>query len=162
MSGESRSGGIFIALGANLGDRAANIASALRALERGGEIAVIRMSSLHNTVPVGGPPNQPPYLNGAAELRTELPPRDLLERLLAVERENGRRRKAGEHEAPRTLDLDLLVYHDMVFNEPGLTLPHPRMWQRDFVLRPLAEICDLDALRRRFEPPPDAGRASRC
>ena len=158
------SGGIYIALGANLGDRAATIAGALRSLQRGGEITVQRMSALHDTAPVGGPANQAPYLNGAAELETGLSPQELLQRMLEVEREFGRTRAAGQRDEPRTLDLDLLVYRDVILDEPGLTLPHPRMWQRDFVLRPLSELCDVGALRRRFEQARVAtgGRPARC
>ena len=151
MSAGRDSGGIFIAVGANLGDRAANIAAGLRALEISGELAVVCVSSLHESKPVGGPVNQPWYLNGAAELETGHPPRELLDRMLKIEVELGRSRSVGQKSAPRTLDLDLLVYRDLVLNEPGLIVPHPRMWQREFVLRPLAEICDLGALRRRFE-----------
>src|SRR5262245_32049074 len=151
--------GVFIAIGSNLGDRGANIRDGLRALERGGGIAVLRVSSFHETDAVGGTANQPRYLNAAAELTTDLGPRELLGRMLEVEREFGRKRTEGERNGPRTLDLDLLVYDATVLDEPGLTLPHPRMWEREFVLCPLAEICDVAALRRRFRTSIDSAQA---
>ena len=87
-----------------------------------------------------GVEDQPRFLNGAAELETDLSPRGLLERLLAVERELGRERSSGERWGPRTLDLDLLVYGDELVHEPGLVVPHPRLAERRFVLEPLAEL----------------------
>ena len=99
---------------------------------------MVRVSSAIETPPVGGPPGQGPYLNAAAELATHLAPRALLARLLEVERSLGRERR--EKNGPRTIDLDLLLYDALVLDEPGLTLPHPRMHERRFVLAPLAEI----------------------
>ncbi len=130
--------GIFIALGSNLGDRAATLRAALDALTSEGDIRLVRCSTLHETEPVGGPPGQPRYLNAAAELETEIGPRRLLERMLAIEARFGRQR--GERNGPRTLDLDLLLYGAMRIDEPGLVVPHPRMWERSFVLTPLREI----------------------
>jgi 2-amino-4-hydroxy-6-hydroxymethyldihydropteridine diphosphokinase len=132
-------GGVFIALGSNLGDRAGHIRQALHQLGEAGDIRVTACSALHETEAVGGPPGQPAYLNAVAELATDLAPRDLLARLLAIERRHGRQRAVPN--GPRTLDLDLLLYHDRVVHEPGLQVPHPRMWERPFVLEPLAEIC---------------------
>lgn len=129
----------YIAVGSNLGPRHATIHAGLRDLARVPGVRVVRVSSLIQTDPVG-PPNQGPYLNGAAELSTDLPPTDLLHAMLAVERLHGRDRSAGVRWGARTLDLDLLLYDDLVIDEPGLTLPHPRMHERDFVLRPLSEI----------------------
>lgn len=129
----------YIAVGSNLGPRHATIHAGLRDLARVPGIRVVRVSALIQTDPVG-PPNQGPYLNGAAELSTDLAPTDLLRAMLAVERLHGRDRSSGERWGARTLDLDLLRYDDLVIDEPGLTLPHPRMHERDFVLRPLAEI----------------------
>ncbi|MBI5864266.1 MAG: 2-amino-4-hydroxy-6-hydroxymethyldihydropteridine diphosphokinase [Planctomycetes bacterium] len=140
-------GGIFISLGANLGDRAANIVAGLAALQQRGDIRVLACSSLHTTEPIGGPAGQPQFLNAAAELDTSLPPRRLLERMLAVETQMGRVR--SQRNGPRTLDLDLLIYRDVVLSEPGLILPHPRLWEREFVLKPLAEILDIEAHRPR-------------
>ncbi len=137
-------GGIFIALGSNLGDRAGHIRSALRELEEAGDVRVLRCSSLRETEPTGGPPGQPMYLNAVAELQTELSPADLLARLGEIEQRHGRERTVRN--GPRTLDLDLLLYRDQVIDEPELTVPHPRMWQRRFVTEPLAEICDAQRL----------------
>ncbi len=138
-SGGSRvpAGGIYIGLGSNLGDRAAHITGGLRNLAERGDIRVLRVSTLHETQPVGGPP-QGAFLNGVAELETALPARELLHRLQEVEARHGRVRSVPN--APRTLDLDLLLYGDERIHEAGLIVPHPRMWEREFVLRPLAEL----------------------
>jgi 2-amino-4-hydroxy-6-hydroxymethyldihydropteridine diphosphokinase len=128
----------FIGLGANLGDREATIRAALAALSDEDGIDVVAVSTLRETEPVGVGP-QPRFINGAAELETTLGPRELLDRLLAVEQRLGRTRVPGEH-GPRTLDLDLLLYGDEQIDEPGLTVPHPRLRERTFVLEPLAEI----------------------
>ena len=128
----------YIGLGANLGDREATIRAALEALDSENGIDVVAISALRETDPVGVGP-QPRYLNGVAELNTSLRPRALLERLLATEQRFGRTRVPGEH-APRTLDLDLLLYGDEQIDEPGLTVPHPRLHERAFVLEPLAEL----------------------
>ena len=100
--------------------------------------AFVDLSTLRETEPVGVGP-QPPFLNGAAELETTLSARELLDRLLATEQRFGRTRVPGEH-GPRTLDLDLLLYGDEQIDEPGLTVPHPRLHERAFVLEPLAEL----------------------
>jgi 2-amino-4-hydroxy-6-hydroxymethyldihydropteridine diphosphokinase len=128
----------FVGLGANLGDREATIRAALDALAEDDGIEVVAVSTLRETEPVGVGP-QPLFLNGAAKLETTLPARELLDRLLATERRFGRVRVAGEH-GPRTLDLDLLLYGDEQIDEPGLTVPHPRLHEREFVLEPLAEL----------------------
>ena len=99
---------------------------------------VVRASAPIETAPVGGPPGQGAYLNAAAEIATHLPPRALLQRLLEVERSLGRER--GEKNAARRIDLDLLLYDELVLDEPGIAVPHPRMHERRFVLAPLAEI----------------------
>lgn len=130
----------FIGLGANLGDREETIHAALAALAEEDGIEVVAVSALRETEPVGVGP-QPLFLNGAAELETTLGARELLDRLLEVERRFGRVRVPGEH-GPRTLDLDLLLYGDAEIDEPGLTVPHPRLHERAFVIEPLA---DLDA-----------------
>jgi 3-oxoacyl-[acyl-carrier protein] reductase len=128
----------YIALGSNLGDRFEYLDRALQALQDHPAISVTQVSSYYETAPVGGPPGQGPYLNAAAELRTELGARELLQALLEVERALGRVRQ--ERDGPRTIDLDLLLYGDLVCNEPELTVPHPRMHERPFVLKPLAAI----------------------
>lgn len=128
----------YVALGANLGDREATIRQAVEALAADPAIEVVAVSTLRETDPVGYL-DQPRFLNGAAELETELPPRALLERLLAVEASLGRTRE-GPAMGPRTIDLDLLLHGDAVVDEPGLELPHPRLHERRFALEPLAEL----------------------
>lgn len=128
-----------IALGSNLGDRAATLRSAIEALREADQVRVIRVSSFIETEPVG-PPGQGPYLNAAAVLETSLPARALLDLMLEIEREHGRDRRGAVPNGPRTLDLDLLLYGDAVISEPGLVVPHPRMLERRFVLDPLCEI----------------------
>lgn len=128
----------LIALGSNLGDRAENIRQALAALSRRPDIEILRTSSLIETAPVGGPPGQNPFLNAAAVLDTRLPPEDLLSALLAVELAGGRIH--SERWGPRTIDLDLLLYEQVVHNSDRLMIPHPRMAERLFVLEPAAEI----------------------
>jgi 2-amino-4-hydroxy-6-hydroxymethyldihydropteridine diphosphokinase len=128
----------YVGLGANLGDREKTIRTAVRALGEEDGIEVVAVSTLRETEPVGVG-EQPLYLNGAAELETTLTAPELLDRLLGVERRFGRVRVAGER-GPRTLDLDLLLHGDAVRDEPGLTLPHPRLHERRFVLEPLAEL----------------------
>jgi 2-amino-4-hydroxy-6-hydroxymethyldihydropteridine diphosphokinase len=129
----------YIGLGANLGDREGTIRRAVDRL--GGEqgIEILGISRLRETDPVGFA-EQPRFLNGALAVDTDLSPRDLLARLLAVERELGRVREAGLRYGPRTIDLDLLLYGDRVVNEPGLTVPHPRLAERRFALEPLHEL----------------------
>jgi 2-amino-4-hydroxy-6-hydroxymethyldihydropteridine diphosphokinase len=127
----------YVGLGANLGDREATIRAALEALP-----GVVAVSSLRETDPVGVT-DQPQYLNGVAALETGLSPRELLDALLAVERELGRERR--ERWGPRTIDLDLLLYGEETIDEPGLTVPHPRLHERRFALEPLSELAP-DAL----------------
>lgn len=127
----------FIALGSNLQDPATQIAAALAALDQLPESQVISRSSLYQTAPVGYD-QQPDFINAAATLMTSLEPLALLRALLALETQFGRERPFPN--APRVLDLDLLLYDDLVMNTPELTLPHPRMHERAFVLLPLSEI----------------------
>lgn len=127
----------FVALGANLGDPVAQILRALSELCRLPASRLLASSSLYRSRPVGGPA-QPDYVNAVARLTTLLPPRELLRHCLAIEAHHGRRRDGRN--TPRTLDLDLLLYDGLIMHEPGLTLPHPRMHERGFVLQPLAEI----------------------
>jgi 2-amino-4-hydroxy-6-hydroxymethyldihydropteridine diphosphokinase len=128
----------YIALGSNMGDRQEYLDRALQALQEHPHIEVTQVSTAHETAPVGGPPGQGPYLNAAAELQTQLAPAELLAVLLEVEQRLGRVR--GERFGPRTIDLDLLLYDDLVQDDPRLTVPHPRMAERAFVLGPLCEI----------------------
>src|SRR4051812_4008609 len=127
----------YVGLGANLGDREATIRRALDLLAADPAIEVAAISTLRETDPVGYL-EQPRFLNGAAALDTELPPRDLLEALLAVERSFGRTRE--RRYGPRTIDLDLLLYGSETIDEPGLVVPHPRLHERAFALEPLAEL----------------------
>ena len=127
----------YLALGSNLGDRAALLRGALISLERGGAVRVVAESSVYETAPVGGP-EQPDYLNMVVAVETSLNPEALLERCLAAEAEQGRVRR--ERWGARTLDIDLLIYGGASMQTERLTLPHPRMTERAFVLVPLAEI----------------------
>ncbi|MGZ4352820.1 MAG: 2-amino-4-hydroxy-6-hydroxymethyldihydropteridine diphosphokinase [Gaiellaceae bacterium] len=124
----------YVGVGANLGDREATIREAVRLL--GDD--VVAVSRLRETEPWGYA-DQPPFLNGAILLDTDLEPRAILDRLLAVERELGRTRE-GPRYGPRTIDLDLLLYGDRVVDEPGLTVPHPRLHERAFALEPLLDL----------------------
>lgn len=128
----------YISVGANLGDRADTIARALRMLDEVPGIRLLRASALIETDPVGPP--QPRYLNGAVAVETALDARELLDALLAIERSLGRTRDPGCRNGPRTIDLDLVLHGDAVIEEQGLSVPHPRMGDRAFVLVPLAEI----------------------
>ena len=129
----------YVGLGANLGDRERTIRRAVGLLGADPEVEVVAVSSLRETDPVGYA-DQPRFLNGAAAVETELPPGGLLDRLLAVERELGRVRGEGPRYGPRAIDLDLLLYGDQVVEEPGLTVPHPRLAERRFALEPLHEL----------------------
>jgi 2-amino-4-hydroxy-6-hydroxymethyldihydropteridine diphosphokinase len=131
---------VYVAMGSNLGDRDAHLAAGLAALRASEGIEVVAVSPLYETDPIGPPP-QGPYLNGAIQLSTRLAPDVLLERLLEIEAEQGRKRGVDRN-APRTLDLDLLLYGDRKWVGPDLEIPHPRLAERPFVLEPL---CDLAA-----------------
>lgn len=128
----------YIALGANLGDRAQNLNVALDKLRETPGVDVRTVSTFMENPAVGGPAGAPPFLNAAAEVVTSLPPDMLLARLLEIEQELGRVRR--EKWGPRPIDLDLLLYGDHVLDIPGLTVPHPLMHRRRFVLAPLAQI----------------------
>jgi 2-amino-4-hydroxy-6-hydroxymethyldihydropteridine diphosphokinase len=150
---------VAVALGSNLGDRAAHLAFAADRLGR--LLSDVRVSRPIETAPEGVPGGQPAYLNAAVVGTTVLPPRALLDAVLAIERERGRERPYRY--APRTLDLDLVLYGSRVLREDGLEIPHPRFRERRFVLAPLAEIAGdwtdpvtgatiSDLLRRLPEP----------
>lgn len=131
---------VFVAMGANLGSPAEQLDGALAALRELDGFDVTAVSSWHRTAPVGGPPGQPDYANGVVEGRSRLEPEALLDALLAIEARFGRVRTPGERNAPRRLDLDLLLFGERHIDAPNLTVPHPRMEDRAFVLAPLAEL----------------------
>lgn len=131
----------FVALGSNVGDRVANLKSAIVSLRQLGEVAAV--SSFYETEPVGyslRDAAQPIFLNAAVELQTALQPRQLMDALLRIEQQHGRNRALVAAKAPRMLDLDLLLYDNVIVEIASLTLPHPEMQRRRFVLAPLAEI----------------------
>jgi 2-amino-4-hydroxy-6-hydroxymethyldihydropteridine diphosphokinase len=143
--------GVFLGLGSNLGDRAANIDQGLARLAEHPRIVVRRVSPLYETAPVG-PVGPGDFLNGAAEIETQLEPEPLLGILLATEKLLGRVRTGRP--GPRTLDLDLLLYGPEIIDRPGLVVPHPRLHERRFVLAPLADIAPEAIV-------PDRGRTVR-
>jgi 2-amino-4-hydroxy-6-hydroxymethyldihydropteridine diphosphokinase len=128
----------YIALGANLGDRRANIERAIELLRAAPGVRVVKVSSFLENPAVGGPAESPPFLNAVAEIETSLPPHELLERLLAIEHQLGRQRR--QKWDPRIIDLDVLLYGMEIVDEPDLRIPHPLMHERAFVLVPLKEI----------------------
>ena len=128
----------YVALGSNLGDRWATLGAAVRRLRAEPGVRVTAVSAFYETAPVDCPPGSGEFLNAAAAIETARSPEDVLELLLRIERQFGRVR--SELNSPRILDLDLILYGDRAISTPALTLPHPRMHQRAFVLIPLAEI----------------------
>ena len=137
----------YLGLGSNLGDRLANLQGAVETLAAQPGVKVLHSSRVYETEPVGGPP-QPEYLNAVLEIETNLSPRDLLDACLSAEATLGRVR--AERWGPRAIDVDVLTYDHEQIDEPGLSIPHPRMHERGFVLVPLVE---LDA-----DPPLPGGR----
>jgi 2-amino-4-hydroxy-6-hydroxymethyldihydropteridine diphosphokinase len=127
----------YIGIGSNLGDRQGYIDKAIAALKAVKRVRVTRVSTIYETDPVGGIP-QGPFLNGVIEIETTLDPRDLLKALNKIEHSLGRVRK--EKNGPRTIDLDILYYGEEVVEDEGLTIPHPQICQREFVLRGLREL----------------------
>jgi 2-amino-4-hydroxy-6-hydroxymethyldihydropteridine diphosphokinase len=128
----------YVGLGANLGDREAMLRSALEQLRTEPGMRVTAVSAFRDTAPVGVV-GRPRFLNAAAAVETELGARELLDRLLGIERRLGRTRE-GPRFGPRTIDLDLLLYGDERIDEPGLHVPHPRLHERLFALEPLTEL----------------------
>lgn len=129
---------VFVALGSNMGDRLEQIHRAADLLQGKPGIFEAVLSPVYETDPVGGPAGQGRYLNAVVRARTTLTPRGLLDRLLEIENALGRKRTVKN--APRTIDLDLLFYSDWILEEPGLKVPHPRLHERGFVLRPLTDL----------------------
>lgn len=158
-----------VALGSNLGDREATLRSAVADLRAVDGVTVTAVSALYETAPIGGPDKQGPYLNAAASVETALEPLALLDLLQAIEAAHHRERVVLW--GPRTLDLDLLLYGDVVMRSDRLTLPHPRLAERRFVLAPLADIAAtarlpttgarIDALFAGLPPATPADRADR-
>lgn len=139
----------FIGLGSNLGDRRAELERAVAGLRAHGDVTTV--SPLYETEPVGGPEGQPPYLNVVVELRTHDSPHALLERCRALEA--AARRVRTVRFGPRSLDADVLLVGDVRIDEPDLCVPHPRMWERRFVLAPLRDLAP------ELVPPGDLERA---
>lgn len=132
----------YVGLGSNLDDPVSHVETAFEELDRLPHTRLVKRSSLHRTAPVGYA-NQPDFINAVAQLETGLPAERLLEELQGLEARHGRIRSFPN--APRTLDLDLLLYGRLVLNTEHLTVPHPRMREREFVLAPLREIApDLE------------------
>ena len=129
---------VYLGLGSNLGDRLSTLRQARQCLQETSGIRTTKPSFLYQTTPVGGPTGQPDYLNGALEITTTLKPLQLLQACQMIETTFGRQRKV--HWGARTLDIDLLLYSDLVINSELLQVPHPRIAERGFVLQPL---CDL-------------------
>ena len=128
----------YLSLGSNLGDRRDNLQQALELMEEAG-IAIRRRSSVYESAPQNYL-DQPWFLNMAVEVETSLPPAELLSLLQSIERRLGRDRNLSVRFGPRSIDLDILLYGSLIVDTPGLVLPHPRMWERRFVLEPLSEI----------------------
>ncbi len=143
----------YLSLGANLGDPAQTVSRAFVALDRIG--TVVKRSGLYRSQPWGNA-DQPEFVNAAALLETDRTPQELLHALQSIETALGRKRR--ERWGPRELDIDILTYDDDVIDEPGLHIPHPYMWERAFVLVPLAEIDPAyEALRDALSPNERAG-----
>jgi 2-amino-4-hydroxy-6-hydroxymethyldihydropteridine diphosphokinase len=128
----------YVGLGSNIGDRAATLTRAVELLAEVPGVEIVAVSSFRETDPVGYL-DQPRFLNGAVAVETSLAPRELLDALLSVERELGRTR-IGPRYGPRVIDLDLLLVNGLVVDEPGLTIPHPRLHERAFALEPLEQL----------------------
>lgn len=141
---------VFVAVGANLGDRERAFDFALARFAASAGVRVVRRSTWIETEPVGGPAGQPRFLNGVVELATTLDVRAFFALLQSIEFQAGRDRSRSVRHGPRELDLDLLLFGDLEIDEFDLTVPHPRMGEREFVLAPLAELePDLARLHRR-------------
>jgi 2-amino-4-hydroxy-6-hydroxymethyldihydropteridine diphosphokinase len=137
----------YLGLGANIGNRLENLQRAVDLLEKQPGLTVVRSSRVYETDPIGGPP-QPPFLNAVLEIATELSPRELLSACGGIENALGRVRVVRW--GPRPIDIDILTYDEMTIDETDLQVPHPRMFERGFVLAPLAELTE--------DPPLPGGR----
>jgi 2-amino-4-hydroxy-6-hydroxymethyldihydropteridine diphosphokinase len=128
---------VYLGIGSNLGNRKKNIEDAVTSLRKN-HISILKRSTIIETDPVGGPPDQGKFLNGVLKAQTELSPNELLNLLKHIEQELGRTKTVLN--GPRIIDIDILLYDDLILQTPQLTLPHPRMFARDFVMNPLKEI----------------------
>lgn len=131
---------VYIALGSNIGDRNDHLSAAICRIGELPQTLIHKQSSFHNTKPIGGPPGQDDYLNAVIEISTDFHPTELLANLLYIEKQMGRNRASEPRYGPRIIDLDILLFDQLICDDPGLTIPHPRMTARPFVLIPLAEI----------------------
>lgn len=128
---------VFLGIGSNLGNRRRNIKLAIEKLSRLKNTKVIGVSRITNSKPAGGPA-QPDFLNGAVKIKTRLPAARLLRELKNIEKDLGRRKTVRN--GPRPIDLDILLYADKIIERQGLMVPHPKMFEREFVIKPLLEI----------------------
>lgn len=129
----------YLGIGSNLGDRRKFIKLAVKKINNLKDTRVIKLSRIIETEPFGGPAGQPKFLNAALKIKTNLSPTNLLKKLKTIEQELGRPKKHGRSR-PRTIDLDILFYSDKVINRKELKIPHPKIFERDFVIKPLLEI----------------------
>ena len=150
----------YLALGSNLGDRLAHLQLGVDALVMADGVEVLALSRVYETAPVGGP-EQGPFLNAVVSVATTLDPYALLALAQRIERDAARVRE--ERWGPRTLDVDVLLYDDVRLDDPALTVPHPRMWERGFVLAPLRDVApDLVAAGATWEGVAEAPVALRA
>lgn len=129
----------YLGIGSNLGERRKNIKSALAAIKRLRETKIIKVSKIIETEPVGGPAGQGKFLNACLKIKTGLAPAMLLNKLKTIEAELGRPKRNIRY-GPRTIDLDILFYGDKIIHREGLEIPHPRIFEREFVIKPLLEV----------------------
>ena len=134
---------MYLGLGSNLGDRQAYLDQAMIQLSKNG-CQILEKATVIETDPVGGPLNQDKYLNSVVKIKTSLNPENLLNLIHSIESKLDRIRTVKN--GARTIDIDILLYDQLKINQPHLKIPHPRMFQRDFVLKPLKEICDLNTI----------------
>lgn len=128
----------YLGIGSNLGNRQRNITLAIKKINALEDTKIIKVSKLIETKPVGGPKSQPEFLNAALKIKTNIPPLNLLKRLKKIEKELGRRKTVRY--GPRTIDLDILFYGDKIINRKNLKIPHPKIFEREFVIKPLLEV----------------------
>lgn len=128
----------YLGIGSNVGNRRKNIKTAIDKIRKLATTRLIKASRIIETEPVGGPSGQPKFLNACVKIQTRIPPRKLLTNLKKIEKELGR--TASVRNGPRTIDLDILLYGTQTINTRSLVIPHPRMFEREFVLKPLGEV----------------------